>query len=590
MSVSEVMKFPSPPRGDGIPRTRPDAGHGTLPPPSAGEGGPCVSRGRSGRSPAERGHRFRVERALHEGCASISTVAPLSAGLRPDPPASQGTLPRRGGRGIALALALTALTGCVVGPDYSRPSVETPLAFKQGGAREDSVAQVAAKKNWRAAAPNDHAERGDWWRVFKDPALDRLIRLVDVDNQSLRQSVAAYRQARAIVEQARAALYPTVVGAPSITRQRIAGTERTSVALLGQASWELDLFGGIRRNLESQTALAQADAAQLALTRLAIQAEVATNYFSLRYADSLQKLLNENVENFKRTLQITENQYNAGVAARSDVITAQTQVQTTQAAAVAVALTRATFEHAIATLIGRPPSELTLPVALLPNRPPAVPVGIPSDLLERRPDVAQAERLVQSQSEQIGVAVAAFYPTVTLSASGGISGLTRNGLLSAANQVWSVSAAGTEVLFDGGARSAALQATRAGYDGAVANYRQIVLAAFAEVENGLAGVRILARQQAAQDEAVTSARRAVEITLNEYRAGTQNFTTVVTAQNLQLTNEVAALQIRLNRFTTAITLVRALGGGWDARSLPGDAELKGARLPIDLSPAVRVEE
>ena len=491
---------------------------------------------------------------------------------------------------IAASFLVLALAGCVVGPDYSRPSVETPLAFKEGGAREDSVAQVVARKNWRPAAPNDGAERGDWWRVFKDPALDRLIRLVDVDNQNLRQSVAAYRQARALVEQARAALFPTVTGAPSITRLRTLGVERTNVSLQGQASWELDLFGGIRRNLESETALAQADAAQLALTRLAIQAEVATNYVSLRYADSLQKVLDANVENFKRTLQITENQYAAGVAARSDVITAQTQVQTTQASAVAVALQRATFEHAIATLIGRPPSELSLPVALLPARPPAVPVGIPSDLLERRPDVAQAERAVQAQSEQIGVAVAAFYPTVTLTASGGISGAARNGLLSAANQVWSVTAGATGVLFDGGARSAALQATRAGYDAAVANYRQVVLTAFAEVENGLAGVRILARQQAAQDEAVASARRAVEITLNEYRAGTQNFTTVVTAQNLVLTNEVVALQVRLNRFTTAIALIRALGGGWDARALPSDAELKGARLPIDLSPAVRVDE
>ena len=500
------------------------------------------------------------------------------------------TLSRRGRPIGVVALTALALSGCVVGPDYSRPSVETPLAFKEGGTREDTAAYVASRKNWRPAAPNDWAERGDWWRVFNDPALDRLIRLVDVDNQTLRQSVAAYRQARAIVEQARAALYPTVIGAPTITRARAAGTERTSVSLLGQASWELDLFGGVRRNVESQTALAQSDAAQIALTRLAIQAEVAANYFSLRYADSLQKLLNENVENFKRTLQITENQYNAGVAARSDVITAQTQVQTTQASAVAVGLQRATFEHAIATLVGRPPSELSLPVVLLAQRPPAVPVGIPSTLLERRPDVAQAERLVQSQSEQIGVAVAAFYPTVTLSASGGISGATRNGLLSAANQVWSVSAAGTEVLFDGGARSAALQAARAGYDASVANYRQVVLSAFAEVENGLAGVRILARQQVAQDEAVTSAKRAVEITLNEYRAGTQNFTTVVTAQNLALTNEVVALQVRLNRFTTAVTLIRALGGGWDARSLPSDAELKGPRLPIDLSPAVRVEE
>ena len=211
----------------------------------------------------------------------------------------------RGRRAIALALALTALTGCVVGPDYSRPSVETPLAFKEGGTREDTAAYVASRKNWRPAAPNDWAERGDWWRVFKDPALDRLIRLVDVDNQTLRQSVAAYRQARAIVEQARAALYPTVIGAPSITRARAGGTERTSVALLGQASWELDLFGGVRRNLESQTALAQSDAAQVALTRLAIQAEVAANYFSLRYADSLQKLLNENAAQGWRLRAIT---------------------------------------------------------------------------------------------------------------------------------------------------------------------------------------------------------------------------------------------------------------------------------------------
>ena len=492
-------------------------------------------------------------------------------------------------RFAALALAL-ALSACVVGPDYSRPSVETPLAFKQGGLREDSAAHVASKKNWRLARPNDGAERGDWWRVFKDPSLDRLIRLVDVDNQSLRQAVANYRQARALVEQAQAALYPTVIGAPSITRSRTLGNERTSVSLQGQASWELDLFGAVRRNIESQAAGAQADAAQLGLVRLAVQAEIATNYVSLRYADALQRVLNENVENFKRTLAITENQYNAGVAARSDVITAQTQVQTVQAQAIAVGLTRAQFEHAIATLIGRPPSELSLPVAPLPARSPPVPVGIPSDLLERRPDIAGAERTVQAQSEQIGVAVAAFYPSVTISASGGLSGLTRNGLFSGANQVWSVSAAGTEVLFDGGARSAALQGARAAYEAAVANYRQTVLTAFAEVENGLAGVRILARQQVAQDAALASARRAVEITLNEYRAGTQNFTTVVTAQALALNNEVAALQVRLNRFTTAIALIRALGGGWDARSLPSDSELKGSRLPIDVSQAVRPDE
>ena len=426
--------------------------------------------------------------------------------------------------------------------------------------------------------------------MFRDPALDRLIRLVDVDNQNLRVSLASYDQARGLVAQARSALYPTVIGAPTITRSRTLGTERTSVSLQAQASWELDLFGRIRRNIESEVANAQASAADLAAVRLAIQSEVATNYFSLRYQDSLQRLLNETVEAYKKSLAITENQYNAGVAARSDVITAQTQVQSTQAQAIAVGLQRATFEHAIATLIGRPPSELSLPKGSLPKTPPAVPVGIPSALLERRPDIAQAERSVQSQSEQIGVAVAAFYPTLVLSGSGGVSGLTSNGVFSAANQVWSVAAAGSETLLDGGARTAAVQIARAAYDATVATYRQTVLTAFAEVENGLAGVRILARQQAAQEEAVASARRAVEITLNEYRAGTQNFTTVITAQALELNNEVTALQVRLNRFTTAVSLIRALGGGWDVRSLPTPDELKGDRLPIDQGQAVRTDE
>lgn len=492
---------------------------------------------------------------------------------------------------VATTLALAATTsGCLVGPDYSRPSVETPLGFKQGGAREDSAAYVASRKGWRPARPNDGAERGDWWRVFRDPALDRLVRLVDVDNQNLRVSVATYDQARAFVAQARAALFPTVIGAPSITRSRSLGNERTSISLQGQASWELDLWGRIRRNIESEVATAQASAADLAAVRLSIQSEVATNYLSLRYQDSLQRLLNETVEAYKRSLAIAENQYNAGVAARSDVITAQTLLQTTQAQAIAVGLQRATFEHAIATLIGRPPSELSLPVASLAAKPPAVPVGVPSDLLERRPDIAQAERNVQSQSEQIGVAVAAFYPTVTLSASGGISGLTRNGVFSAANQVWSIAAAGNQILFDGGALAAGVRIARAAYDASVATYRQTVLTAFAEVENGLAGVRILNRQQAVQDEAVVLARRAVEITLNEYRAGTQNFTTVVTAQATALNNEVSALQIRLNRFTNVVSLIRALGGGWDVRSLPTREELAASRLLIDSGAAVRTDE
>ncbi|GLS43702.1 efflux transporter outer membrane subunit [Methylobacterium brachythecii] len=494
---------------------------------------------------------------------------------------------------MVAALAVAATTsGCLVGPDYTRPSVETPLGFKEGGMREDSLAWVQKKKGWRAAQPNDGAVRGDWWRVFRDPTLDRLMRSVDVDNQNLRATVANYSQARALVAQSRSALFPTVIGAPTITRARSSGSERTTYSLQGQATWEPDLFGRIRRQLESDVASAQASAADIGLVRLGIQAELATTYLQLRYQDTLKKVLQENVEGYKRSLGIAENQYNAGVAARSDVITAQTQLQTTEAAVIATDVQRAVYEHALATLIGRPPSELNIPVGRLAQRPPAVPVGVPSDLLERRPDIAQSERLVQAQSEQIGVAVAAFFPTVTLSASSGFAGLTRDGIFSATNAAWSVAAAGSETLFDGGARSAAVQSARAGYDAAVATYRQTVLTAFGEVENDLSGIRILARQQVKQDEAVVSARKAVEITLNEYRAGTQNYTTVITAQALQVNNEVAALQVKLSRFTTAVDLIRAIGGGWDARSIPTGEELKDKALdlPVDHGQALRTEE
>ena len=491
----------------------------------------------------------------------------------------------------AAALALP-LSACLVGPDYTRPSVETPLGFKEGGMREDSVAWVQKRKGWRPARPNDGAVRGDWWSVFHDPQLDRLMRLVDVDNQNLRASVFNYTQARAVVASSRSALFPTVIGAPSIQRARSSGSVRTTYSLQGEATWEPDLFGRIRRQLESDVASAQASAADIGLVRLGIQAELATNYLSLRYQDALKQVLQENVEGFRKSLEIAENQYKAGVAARSDVITAQTQLQTTEAQVIATGIQRAVFEHAIATLIGRPPSELTIPFGPLAQRPPTIPVGIPAELLERRPDVAGAERTVQAQSEQIGVAVAAFFPTVTISAAGGFAGLTSNGIFSATNSAWSVAAAGTEVLFDGGARSAAVQLARAGYDASVATYRQTVLTAFNEVENGMSSARILAQQQAKQEEAVASARRAVEITLNEYRAGTQNYTTVITAQSLRVNNEVTALQIRLNRFTTAVDLMRALGGGWDARSLPTGEELKAEAfaLPIDKGQALRTEE
>ncbi len=488
-------------------------------------------------------------------------------------------------RGLHLlgVLILSAPTSaCLVGPDYARPSVETPLAFKEASGFPAS--------GWRVARPSDAVPRGDWWSVFHDPVLDSLIRAVDVDNQTLRQAISQYEQAKAVVQQARAQLFPTVIGAPSIRRSGNGNEARTTLTLQGSASWELDLFGRIRRQIESGTATAQASAASLALIRLTIQAELATNYFQLRYQESLQRLLNDTVAAYRRSLAITQNQYAAGVAARSDVITAQTQLQTTEAASIAIELSRATFAHAIAILSGRPPSEITILRGQLATRPPSIPVSVPSTLLERRPDVAQTERLVQAQSEQIGVAVAAFYPSVNLSAAGGLSGDPAAALFAAENQFWSVTGAATEVLFDGGARSAALQAARASYEAAVATYRQTVLTAFREVEDGLAGARILARQQVMQQAAVASASRAVEIALNEYRAGTQNYTTVVTAQALELNNRVAALQVQASLFITAVALIRALGGGWDTRSLPTREQIVSARLPIDAGQALHVDE
>ena len=294
---------------------------------------------------------------------------------------------------------------------------------------------------WPGQATQSRAATGGL--SFHDPVLDSLIRAVDVDNQTLRQAISQYEQAKAVVQQARAQLFPTVIGAPSIRRSGNGNEARTTLTLQGSASWELDLFGRIRRQIESGTATAQASAASLALIRLTIQAELATNYFQLRYQESLQRLLNDTVAAYRRSLAITQNQYAAGVAARSDVITAQTQLQTTEAASIAIELSRATFAHAIAILSGRPPSEITILRGQLATRPPSIPVSVPSTLLERRPDVAQTERLVQAQSEQIGVAVAAFYPSVNLSAAGGLSGDPAAALFAAENQFWSVTGAAT---------------------------------------------------------------------------------------------------------------------------------------------------
>jgi NodT family efflux transporter outer membrane factor (OMF) lipoprotein len=478
-------------------------------------------------------------------------------------------------------LPLALLAGCMVGPDYQRPATPTPVAYKE-------------LAGWKPGQPRDTIDRGAWWEIFGDPVLNDLEAQIEVSSQTLRQAEAAYRQSQAIVAEARAQLYPTVTADFSDTRSkgggssastlrsggaRVSAAPRTNYNLQAQASWSLDVWGRIRRGIEGDVASAQASAADLASARLSLQSELAIDYLQLRQQDALKTLLDQTIADYTRSLQITQNQYDAGIAARSDVISAQTQLKTTQAQAIGVGVQRAQLEHAIALLTGKPPSELTIATGTLPAQMPDLPTAIPSTLLERRPDIAASERQVAQANANIGVAVAAFYPDISLSALYGFVGDPLGSLITASNHVWSLGAATTETLFSGGARSGAVDAAWAAYDQSVASYRQTVLAGFRQVEDELAALRILADQAVAEADAVASSQQAVQILLNEYRAGIIAFTGVITAQATALADEEQALSIQASRLVAAVTLIEALGGGWDASQLPADIETPNPLIP-----------
>jgi NodT family efflux transporter outer membrane factor (OMF) lipoprotein len=431
--------------------------------------------------------------------------------------------------------------------------VQVPLQYK-----ELAVAPVG----WKTAVPADDKDRGNWWSIYHDPLLDDLERRVGIDNQNLKAYEAAYREALALADEAHSNLFPTASVTSGLVRSRLSGITNSTRSVQLSAAWEFDLWGRIRRQAESKRASAEASAAQLRGVQLSAQAELAVDYFQLRYEDSLQALLSNTLTAYQRTLEITRNQYAVGIAARSDIVAAETQLQTTRAQLIAVGVSRAQYEHAIALLVGRPPSEIAIPAAPLAAEVPTVPVTLPSTLLERRPDVAQAERTVAQENALIGAVVAAYYPDISLSGMLGYAGSPVSGLIAASNRVWSAGASGTQVLFDGGTRSAAVAAARAAYEQSVANYRQTVLAAFQDVENALSSLNILADQAEAQARAVALARQSVEIALDEYEAGTQAYTTVVTARATALTNEETALQIAASRLTASVALLKALGGGW----------------------------
>jgi NodT family efflux transporter outer membrane factor (OMF) lipoprotein len=476
---------------------------------------------------------------------------------------------------LAAVAMVAALAACEVGPDYERPDAATSESYKE-------------IEGWKPSAPGDLADRGPWWSVYKDKDLDRLEQQVDVSNQNLKAAEAAFREARAIVAEARAGLFPTLSVDASAQRSGQgagAGTSTGTVSRGGRvqnqfnatasASWDLDVWGRIRRTVESDVASAQASAADLAAARLSAQALLATDYLQLRVADELKRLLEDTAVAFERALQITINRYQGGIAARSDVASARAQYESTRAQAINVGVQRAAFEHAIAVLIGKPPAKLTIAAAKFTAIIPAMPPGLPSTLLERRPDIAGAERRVAAANAQIGVAVAAYYPDITLSASYGVVSTAIDTLFRAANGVWSFGPALAQTVFDAGLRGAQVDAARALYDQDVANYRQTVLAGFQQVEDELAALRILEQQAEVQDKAVAAAQEAEALIFNQYTAGTVAYTSVITAQTVALGNRQTALTILQNRLVASVTLIEATGGGWDAAQLPNDARIKG---------------
>ncbi|MCM0081936.1 efflux transporter outer membrane subunit [Geomonas sp. Red32] len=467
-------------------------------------------------------------------------------------------------RYLVTAVALASfLSACTVGPNYVKPeplpNEPMPTAFKEAA-------------GWKVATPKDDAIPQKWWEAFNDPALAALEEQVSVSNQNLKAAEAQVRQARALVREAKAGYFPTVTAGPSITtgsKSSTTGTSKvvTDYSLPADLAWEADVWGRIRRTVEASSANAQATAADLAAARLSAQALLAEDYFLLRSQDVQKQLLDDTVASYQRALQLTKNRYASGVAAKSDVLQAETQLKTTQAAAIDLAVQRAQLEHAIALLIGKPASVFSLPVAPMVSLFPDIPLGLPSRLLERRPDIAGAERRMASANAQIGMAQAAYYPDLRFSASAGFEALSLASWFNWPSRFWAVGGALTETLFDGGLRKAQTEAARAAYDAMVANYRQTVLTGFQEVEDNLAALRILAAEAQAQDEAVKASLETLAVVNNQYQAGIVSYLNVVAAQTTALTNQRTAAEIQARRLNATVLLIKALGGGWDVSSL-----------------------
>jgi NodT family efflux transporter outer membrane factor (OMF) lipoprotein len=483
-----------------------------------------------------------------------------------------GTSRRMAGGGLMVIAALQ-LTGCVVGPKYHAPVVQAPPAYKEAG-------------DWKPAQPNDQNLGGSWWTIFQDPQLNALEDQVNVSNQNLKAAEAQFRQARAALRYYRADYYPTVTAAPSATRERISsrrpppnsifnGITYNDYVVPFDVSYQADVWGRVRKNVESYREQAQASAADLATVNLSMHADLAIDYFEARSLDAEEQLLKSTVTQYEQALELNESRFQGGIASEVEVEQAKTILQTTQAQAIDVGVARAQYEHAVAILIGKPPAEFSLPPLPLTAPPPHIPVGLPSDLLERRPDIAAAERLVASANAQIGVAKTAYYPLINLGASGGFESSTITTLLNGPSGLWSIGLSAAETVFDVGRRRALNDQARAAYDSQVASYRQTVLDGFQQVEDNLAAVRILENEAKVQDEAVVAAKRSLDLSIVRYKGGVTSYLEVITAQNAALADEVTAVNILGRRMANTVLLIQALGGGWDRSSLPKRPECCG---------------
>jgi len=475
-------------------------------------------------------------------------------------------------RGLPTIAALL-LTGCVVGPKYHTPSVQAPPAYKELG-------------DWKPAQPNDQNLGGMWWAIFQDPQLDALEQQVNVSNQNLKAAEAQFQQARAALRYYRADYYPTVTAGPSATRERISsnrpptssifdGITYNDFVLPFSVSYEADVWGRVRKNVESYREQAQASAADLATVNLSLHADLAVDYFQARSLDAEEQLLNSTVTEYEQALELNESRFQGGIASEVEVEQAKTQLQTTRAAAIDVAVLRAQYEHAVAILIGKPPAEFSLPALPLTTPPPHVPVSLPSELLERRPDIAAAERRVASANAQIGVAKSAYYPMISLGATGGFESSAITTLINGPSGLWSIGLSAVGTVFDMGRRRSLNDQARAAYDYQVAAYRENVLTGFQQVEDNLAAVRILENEAKVQDEAVAAAQRSLDLSVTRYKGGVTSYLEVITAQSAALADEVTAVNILGRRMANTVLLIQALGGGWDRSSLPDRPECCG---------------